>query len=261
MDIRGNAIIQILTYLLPFISSPDRRHTASGLSLFIANLIPIVGVIFFGWLPGTILLMYWMESAVVGFYNVLKMLAASMFETSGKFNPVGILGGAFLSAFFTVHFGIFMLVHGIFLLVFMAMGFIPAPSEWGLGQENVSPMVIARIAEDFFLPRDLLSFLASPGFGVTAVFASHGISFVLHFVRGKEYITQQAGNLMMQPYRRIIVMHMTIILGAMVMFGAQKLGLAGAGIVAVMVVLKTIVDLRSHYKERTQMEAAQVTAA
>lgn len=258
MDIRGTALIQILTYLLPFLGSPDRRQMASGVSLLVANLVPIVGIFVFGWLPGVILIMFWMESAVVGFYNILRMITASAFDTKGKFNPIGVVGGTALSAFFTVHFGVFMFVHGVFLVVFMAGGFIPAPAHWQLTTEDISPMAASRIAEDFFLPRDLLSFAASPGFGVAAIFVSHGISFVLHFIRGKEYVQQQAGNLMIQPYRRIIVMHMTIILGAFAMYYAQKLGLAGAGFVAVMVVLKTFVDLRSHYKEHAK--AAHITA-
>lgn len=249
--------MQAFSYLLPFLGDPDRRQMTSGVSLFVANLIPIAGIFLFGWLPGVILVMYWMESAVVAFYNVLRMLMASAFETTGKFNAAGILGGGFLSAFFVVHFGIFMLVHGIFLVVFMAMGLIPAPLEWGLNPEKIEPSAGMGIVASFFFPESLLGFLASPGFGVAAIFVSHGISFALHFVKGREYVGAEAGNLMMQPYKRIIVMHLTIIAGAFLMFGAQMAGFSGAGFIAVLVVLKLVVDLRAHYKERRDATAAQ----
>lgn len=256
MDFRAASLVQAASYLLPFLGNPDRRQMTSGVSLFIANLIPLAGIFLFGWLPGVILTMFWMESAVVGFYNVLRMLTASSFERSGEFNPAGILGGLFLSAFFTVHFGLFMLGHGVFLLVFMAMGVMAAPAEWGLSGQEVPLTSAAGILTSFFPLADPAAFLTSPGLGVAAIFISHGISFVLHFVRGREYIQAETANLMMRPYKRIIVMHVTIIAGAFLMFGAAQLGIAGAGFVACLVVLKLIVDLRAHYSEHQSASKA-----
>lgn len=48
--------------------------TLSLASLVAANLIPLVGVFFFGWEVGPILLLYWSENLVVGGYNVLKVM-------------------------------------------------------------------------------------------------------------------------------------------------------------------------------------------
>lgn len=55
------------------------RRTASSRSailLVAANLIPLVGVLFFGWSLWTILVLYWVENGIVGFWNVPKILLA-----------------------------------------------------------------------------------------------------------------------------------------------------------------------------------------
>ena len=48
----------------------------SMLILLIANAIPLVGVLFFGWSLLTILVIYWIENGIVGFWNVPKILLA-----------------------------------------------------------------------------------------------------------------------------------------------------------------------------------------
>ena len=48
----------------------------STVTLIVANLVPIIGVLLFGWDAGIILLVYWSENLVVGGYNILKMVFA-----------------------------------------------------------------------------------------------------------------------------------------------------------------------------------------
>ena len=45
-------------------------------ALVVANSIPLVGVLFFGWDVWTILIVYWVENGIVGVFNVLKMWLA-----------------------------------------------------------------------------------------------------------------------------------------------------------------------------------------
>jgi hypothetical protein len=55
------------------------RRTASSRSallLIVANLIPLIGVLFFGWSLWTVLVLYWVENGIVGFWNVPKILLA-----------------------------------------------------------------------------------------------------------------------------------------------------------------------------------------
>ena len=55
------------------------RRTAtsrSAMLLLAANAIPIIGVVFFGWSLLTILVLYWIENGIVGFWNVPKIVMA-----------------------------------------------------------------------------------------------------------------------------------------------------------------------------------------
>jgi Family of unknown function (DUF6498) len=55
------------------------RRTAvsrSAVALVIANAIPLIGVLFFGWSLITILVLYWIENGIVGFWNIPKIALA-----------------------------------------------------------------------------------------------------------------------------------------------------------------------------------------
>ena len=58
-----------------------------------ANLVPFWGVLFGGWEAFHVVLLYWSENIVVGFYNVLKMVFAKVDE------PHQHLGKLFLIPF------------------------------------------------------------------------------------------------------------------------------------------------------------------
>ena len=51
-------------------------------ALIIANLVPLVGVLWFGWDVWGILIIYWLENGIVGLFNVLKMRRAEGPEDS-----------------------------------------------------------------------------------------------------------------------------------------------------------------------------------
>ncbi|OIO22954.1 hypothetical protein COX84_07215 [Candidatus Micrarchaeota archaeon CG_4_10_14_0_2_um_filter_49_7] len=47
-----------------------------ALVLIFVNLIPLYGVLFMGWSGMLVLLAYWAESAIIGFFMILKALVA-----------------------------------------------------------------------------------------------------------------------------------------------------------------------------------------
>ena len=63
----------------------------SAIALIVANAIPLVGVAFFGWSLWTILVLYWVENGIVGFWTVPKILLArgSIIGDVGKLTSVG----------------------------------------------------------------------------------------------------------------------------------------------------------------------------
>ena len=68
-----------------------------------------------------VLLLYWLESGVVGLYNVLRML-----NISAK-------AGTYFVPFFVVHYGLFMFVHLLFIVAFFGRGNEPREILSGIG--------------------------------------------------------------------------------------------------------------------------------
>src|SRR3989344_6345935 len=98
--------------MFTFVENVKRDLTI--IPLILANVVPLIGVLFFNWSILFVLLYYWLESVVVGFFNVLKMAMASTesVQVSGgiaKAIPIGIK--LFMIPFFIVHYSGFMLGH------------------------------------------------------------------------------------------------------------------------------------------------------
>ena len=90
---------------------------------------PILGVYFFKWDVFSILILYWLESAVVGFYNVLKLRKAAAPSTTEEIDELrgyrtGWRSAAMaleegkLTGFFIQQYAVFMAVHALVLGIF-----------------------------------------------------------------------------------------------------------------------------------------------
>jgi hypothetical protein len=198
-------------------------------ALVVANAVPLIGVLFFGWSVWTILIVYWLENGIVGGFNVLKMLRAEGGDdgvaTSWTINgrPAAGMAKAGLVPFFIMHYGIFWVVHGVFVFTLpLFASFGPGGSGLGPGPD---PWTIAL--------------------AIVALLISHGLSYWFNFIRSGEYKRTTAIGQMFAPYGRLVILHLTIIFGAIltVMTGAP------AAAVAVLVVLKTALDLAFHLRE------------
>jgi len=209
-----------------------------SLSLFaltLANLVPLGGVFLFGWDAATLILLYWIENVVVGIYNILKI---ALVKTA---SPAGHLGKLLSIPFFCLHFGGFCAVHGLFLLVFFKIGDSgdlfpkdPWPAHLVFLQMLIS--VIKTLWHN--LPNGM-------GWPVIMLFISHGISFVQNYLGKKEYTSFTVGKLMNQPYKRIVLMHITIIAGGVpIMLMDSPIPL-----LCILVVLKVGMDISLHVKE------------
>lgn len=209
------------------------RLTISIAMLVAANLAPLIGVLWFGWDAGVVVLVYWTENLVTGFYNVLRMLTL---KPKASFLQLGKLISV---PFFCIHFGGFCAVHGALLMALLmeknAWESSSASMEWpgplvflGLLVSVVSAMWKAR----------------PPGTGwiVACLMLSHGISFVHnHFLRG-EYTKLSLGELMGRPYRRIVVLHVAVLLGAVPIMMAGS----PAPLLVILIVMKIGLDVVLH---------------
>jgi hypothetical protein len=123
-----------------------------------------------------------------------------------------------------VHYGIFTAVHGMF--VFSMFGHSRAS---GLGLPE-----LARAAEDWnlWLP-------------IGALLASHLFSFFWNYLYRGEFRRASLPELMMKPYARVIILHLTILFGG---FAAMALG-SPLWALLVLLGIKVALDLRAHLKE------------
>lgn len=81
-----------------------------------------------------------------------------------------------------------------------------------------------------------------------ALFISHGVSFFTNYLRRREHLGTDLKTQMGEPYKRIIVMHLTIILGG---FLTMLLRTPAAALL-LLIALKTATDLYAHRKEHSR---------
>jgi hypothetical protein len=213
----------VVSFLARLKISPAEFKRISVIAIIITNLIPIYGVLFMGWQVFPVIFLYWIENVIIGISNVLKMLLSS------PGSPGQWVAKFFMIPFFCVHYGMFTLVHGIFILVF-----------FGGYMKSGSPMPGIS---------DLLNLIGSLQIGgaVLALMLSHTVSFITNYIGNGEYKQASLSDLMAQPYGRVIILHLTIMIGGFLM---MALGSPVVGLVF-LIVLKTFIDIKTHLKQHT----------
>ncbi len=83
--------------------SPRYLSTPSALALIAANLLPLAGVLLWGWDLYGLMLLYWMETGIIGLFGILQIALTARWAA------------LFMVPFFIVHFGGFMMGHLLFL--------------------------------------------------------------------------------------------------------------------------------------------------
>ena len=71
-----------------------------------------------------------------------------------------------------------------------------------------TPAVVAQVFGDFQI-----------GWAALALFLSHLVSFIFNYIGKGEYKQSKVNDLMGQPYGRVVVLHVTIILGGFLIGG------------------------------------------
>lgn len=210
--------------------------TVPVISLVCINLLPLAGVLFFGWDVTNLVLLYWAENLVVGFYNILKMLMAQKGKLSG---PVGKI---FQCLFFTFHYGAFCGAHGFFLLTFFKLGNLG--SLGNISENWPGPLVFIGLLVAVLVELKQ-QFGTEMLFPIIGLFISHGVSFYENYLQKQEYLRFSVKELMNQPYRRIVALHLAIIFGG---FGVMALG-SPLPLLVILVLLKIKFDVYLHFKE------------
>lgn len=230
---------------------------ASLIVLIAANLLPAAGVLLWGWSVFEIVALYWFENVVIGAVNILKMLTATgELPAKGGSGTAGFArenpempeyhrnpaaGGVaqhgmklFIIPFFTVHYGMFCFVHGIFVFTLLGgkgggMMMSGGPFE-GMGR-NISDI-----------------FAAGGKWFVLSIIASHLFSYFTNYIGKGEFRRISAPALMAAPYGRIVVLHIAILFGAFVITILGSPVFLLLLLIAGKIALDAKLHLRSHRK-------------
>lgn len=226
--------------------------------LLAANLIPVLGVMVLGWRIGDIMFLFWFENVIIGAFNGVRMAVA------GGGGIVALLIRLPRIAFFMLHYGVFTFAHGIFVIAL----FLTEPAINHLGPDGVPPNPLSeatQFSEPWQVPetdgmmddefigelelawlqlQDIL-FASGLWVAVLALIISHGISLVINYIQGKEYLNVTVDNLMLRPYGRVVILHVVIIFGGMLVIGTGQL----TGALLLLIVLKIALDAGAHIAE------------
>ncbi|WAB80731.1 DUF6498-containing protein [Microcella daejeonensis] len=175
------------------------------------TILPLVGVLALGWDWREIVLLYWLENVALGVAMVIRILRLIPREGTGALGTAG---------FFSAHYGLFTVVHGVFVGLLVS----------GLFQFGV-PEVGSPLAPE------------QPAAGPIAwgsiliVFAIGGaVQIIAAIVQPVSPLTPQ--QLMFTAYPRIVVLHVAV-LGAAFLIAEFDLPAAAA---IILIVLHGIVD-------------------
>jgi hypothetical protein len=201
--------------------NPSELLMPSVLFLIVANLVPLYGVFNLHWQVFPILLLFWLENVIVGLFNALKMLAVA------PTMPGTWVAKLVIVPFFCFHYGMFTLAHGVFVFGFFGGYFTEL--------DNFPTVnAVYQSINDFQL-----------GWAVLALFLSHSISFAMNYVGRGEYKQAKLQELMVQPYSRVVILHITIVIGAFLVMISN----APNYILAILVLLKIFIDVKTHVRE------------
>jgi hypothetical protein len=204
----------------------------SAVALVVANLVPL-GLVLAGLASvGGLVLLYWAENVVIGAYTVLRMLAAGRGSVAEKIGK---------SIFFCVHYGMFCLVHGLFVtIMFVSRDELQARRG---SPQTAGPLVPFETVWDgaeamgLFSPRALL-------LPLVALVVSHGVSFYANYLRNGRYLRSSPQDSFMRPYPRMVLLHLCIIGGG---FLIAQHGTT-VPMLAALVIGKTLIDLGLHQR-------------
>lgn len=206
-----------------------KEYLPSVLFLVCVNLFPLYGVFVLDWDVFPLMLLFWMENVVIGVLNIPKMIFAS--------GSKSIFQKILMVPFFIVHYGIFTTGHGALLVEFFGNRYFP--TDFSVAIENT-----IQIIDDLYL-----------GIPLLALTASHSYSFFYNYIGKGEYKIAHLDRVMFQPYGRIVILHVTILVGGIlvVALNEPKMG------IVMLVGLKLLLDLGSHIRERKKFKFITVS--
>ncbi|MBU7030172.1 MAG: hypothetical protein HXS48_24780 [Theionarchaea archaeon] len=178
--------------------------------LIFTNGATITYTIIENWPLITIMLVYWVQSCIIGFFNVVRILSLKEFSTEGYYindKPVAPTEQTKRKSayFFAFHYGFFHAIYAVFLLT------------------NIEGVSVHHVL-----------------FGGIIFFVDHLFSFRYNRERDQKKI-QNLGRLMAFPYARVVPMHLVIVFFGVFLSGTLPL--------LIFLGLKSLADVIMHVVE------------
>lgn len=212
-----------------------------NLILIVANLVPLFGVLFWGWSGKAIIVIYILETVIIGLLNVLKMITVYILNGTKNEPPLPpnpdntiMVTGWGLIPFFVFHYFFFIFIQSVLFFAFSSM--------WDKSNPH----------EPYELINNFLPLINGEARYALIVFAiANGAYLINDFIISGKYATESLVGLMMQPYKRIFVQQFVVILGGFVFMLSGN-----ATIVAIIfIVLKTAADyLSANYNHNSKIK-------
>lgn len=183
------------------------KLTIPDILLIVVNLIPLYGVWFEGWDAKMVFLVYCMETVIIGVINIVKMAVVTFFvQYKHPWHNNGsstMQSGLLFILFFIAHYGFFVFVQ---TQMFFAAS--------GIGGNDIGFGVYKKIP----------ALLGSQGKLLLAIFiAYYTVQAMFSFFSSGQYRHISMMRLMFEPYIRIFVQQLIVILGSMfLVFGLPK---------------------------------------
>lgn len=211
--------------------------------LIAINLVPLVGVYAWGWDGFVLLVLYWLETASIAFWTLARILIT---PRGGSTLPSRLA----MAIATTLHAGVFMAVHMIFLWVLFS-------GTWSDKIHGVDDFISEMIiGTGMWLP-------------LLALFIGRGLMMLFDVVRPALLrsarikdptiaapASMRDSGIVSGLYARIVVMQLTII------FGAWATTLSGGrGSLVLVIAIKTAVDLAITLRAEHQSSRAQTQSA
>lgn len=214
---------------------------AGLVALVAANLFVTFEALHHQWGYYNVILVYWGEAVILGFFNVLRMLVVGVAgEPLGPWLAEWVDFGHALNRFLLTAVGVALFVvkfFGFAFLIGLFVVLLPAylTPEGESGARAIHKALLA----------------AGPGavLSLAALFLSHGVSFVRNFLVGREYQRVNILGLLFWPYARMGLVGAMLLAGIAIARAVPGLA-AGTAFVVVMTLLKLAFDALSHVVER-----------
>jgi hypothetical protein len=187
------------------------------------NLVPLAGVLFYGWQLLAVMVAFWLDGVAIGVYTAARILLARLDgkAASGRSSAVTRI---YVAANFVLQYGFVSCVHGLLVI-----------GLFGLVGEKLAGRTVPEL--DVYL----LAVLRQPETltAAAAMLLTRGIDFVTGYLRPRAYELADIGKEQSAPYRRVYLLHVVVVLG-----GGIALALhAPVAALVMLVALKSAGDL------------------